>query len=65
MDDTNELVARLTTAAGIIMEDACPIAVSVHPADRVASTLDELDHATSDANQLIKAAQILARRRIC
>lgn len=62
MDDTNELVARLTTAAGIIMEDACPAAITVHPAGRVSIVLDELERATSDANSLIKAARILATR---
>ena len=64
MEDTNELVARLTTAAGIIMEDACPVAITVHPPDRIATALDELEHATSDANSLIKAARIFAVRDI-
>lgn len=64
MDDTNELVARLTTAAGTIMEDACPVAISVHPTDQVVSTLEELEQATSDANLLIKAARVLASRDI-
>lgn len=64
MDDTNELVARLTTAAGIIMEDACPVAITVHPPDRIATALDELERATSDANSLIRAARILAVRDI-
>jgi hypothetical protein len=64
MDNTNELVTRLTTAAGIIMEDACPVAITVHSPDRIATTLDELEQATSDANSLIKAARILAARDI-
>jgi hypothetical protein len=64
MDDTNELVARLTTAAGIIMEDSCAVAITVHPPDRIATALDELEQATSDANSLIKAARILAARDI-
>lgn len=62
MDNTNELVARLTTAAAIIMEDACPAAITVHPADRMPIVLDKLEHATSDANLLIKAARILVAR---
>lgn len=62
MDDTNELVARLTTAATIIMEDACPIAISVHPPDQLANTLDQLERATSDANSLIMADRIVATR---
>lgn len=64
MDDTNELVARLATAAGIIMEDACSVAITVHPPDRIATVLDELERATGDANSLIKAARILAVRDI-
>ena len=64
MDDNNELVARLTTAASIIMEDACPVAISIHPPDQVAGALDQLDRATSDANLLIRAARILASRDI-
>lgn len=64
MDDTHELVARLTTAAGIIVEDACPIAITVHPPDRIATALGQLERATGDANLLIKAARILATRDI-
>ena len=64
MDETNELIARLTTAAGIIMEDACPVAITVHPPERIATALDQLERATGDANLLIKAASILATRDI-
>jgi hypothetical protein len=64
--NTNELVARLSTAAGIIMEDSSPVAVSRLPKARrkVEARLTNLDQATRDANTLIKAAQVLARRNI-
>ena len=66
MDETNELVARLCTAAGIIMEDTSPIAVSrLSPkAEKVRATLSNLEQATRDANLLVQAAQVLARRNI-
>jgi len=64
MDDANELVTRLTTAAGIIMEDACPVAITIHPPHQIPTALDELERATSDANSLIQAARILAARDI-
>lgn len=64
MDDATELVLRLTTAAGMIMEDACPVAISV-PAQAVMKPhLSDLEQATRDANLLIQAAQVVARRRI-
>ena len=65
-EDTNELVARLSTAAGIIMEDSSPVAVTRLPKARrkVEARLCELEHATRDANMLIQAAQVLARRNI-
>ncbi len=64
--DTNELVARLSTAAGIIMEDGSPVAVSRLPRSRrkVEVRLGDLEQATRDANLLIQAAQVLARRNI-
>lgn len=65
-EDTNELVARVSTAAGIIMEDNSPVAVSRLPKARrkVEARLTDLEQATRDANTLIQAAQVLARRNI-
>jgi ElaB/YqjD/DUF883 family membrane-anchored ribosome-binding protein len=65
-EDTNELVARLSTAAGIIMEDSSPVAVTRLPKSRrkIEARLDDLEQATRDANKLIQAAQVLARRNI-
>ena len=62
--DTNELVARLCTAAGIIMEDACPVAISVPLPGQAETVLIDLEQATIDAHQLILAARVLARRAI-
>ncbi len=65
-DDMNELVARLCTAAGIIMEDSSPVAVTRLPRAKrkIEARLAELEQATRDANMLIQAAQVLARRNI-
>ena len=64
MDDANELVMRLSTAAGIILEDACPIAITVpQPGDRE-MMLARLEQDCADAKLLIQAARVLARRDI-
>jgi hypothetical protein len=64
MDDASELVLRLSTAAGIIMEDACPMAISVPAPGGIIPNLADLEQATRDANLLIQAAQVIARRNI-
>jgi len=66
VDDTNELVTRLSTAAGIIMEDSSPIAISQLPTapDELEARLSELEQATRDATILLQAARVLARRDI-
>lgn len=64
MEGSNELVQRLSTAAGIIMEDTSPTAVSrlpSEPAD-VETQLAELEQAMRDATVLLQAARILTRR---
>jgi hypothetical protein len=63
-DNENELVLRLSTAAGIIMEDACPLAVSQPPAGQLGDRLSVLERATRDANLLIRAAEVVAIRNI-
>ncbi len=65
-EDTNELVARLSTAVGIIMEDSSPVAVTRLPKTqrKIEARLCDLEQATRDANMLIQAAQVLARRNI-
>jgi len=65
-EDTNELVARLSVAAGIIMEDSSPVAVTRPPKGRrkIEARLGDLEQATRDANMLIQAAQVLVRRNI-
>ncbi len=66
MAETNELVDRLRSAAGIIMEDTSPLALSPMPStsEEVDTRLRELDKACRDAGTLIHAAQILVRRGI-
>lgn len=61
--DARELIARLSTAAGMIMEDASVSAVSLAGHQRkLRTTLSELQQATRDAALLLEAAQIVARR---
>ncbi|MBV9931144.1 MAG: hypothetical protein JO013_09390 [Alphaproteobacteria bacterium] len=62
--DSNELVARLSTAAGMIMEDACPLAVTIPSPGETQDRLSVLGRATSVANLLIRAAEIVAVRNI-
>lgn len=64
MDDATELVLRLSTAAGMIMEDACPVSISVPAPGSMNPNLADLEQATRDANLLIQAAQVIARRNI-
>jgi hypothetical protein len=60
----NELVTRLSVAAGIIMEDACPLAITEPPVGHVEDRLAVLERATRDANLLIRAAEVVAVRNI-
>ena len=64
MDDANELVARLSTAAAIIMEDNGPLALTALPADNgeLSARLAQIEQAGKDVTVLIQAAQVLAQR---
>jgi hypothetical protein len=64
--DTNELVERLSAAAGMIMERSGPAALTPmpHDGDEVEERLLTLELACKDAGTLIQAAQVLARRDI-
>lgn len=66
MAETNALVERLSTAAGIIMEDSGPVALTpLSPtSEGVEARLRDLDQACQDASALVQAAQVLARRSI-
>ena len=66
MADTNELVERLSAAAGMIMEGSSPVALTPMPHDSegVEERLLDLELACRDAGALIQAAQVLARRDI-
>jgi hypothetical protein len=63
-DEMMELIGRLTTAAGIIMEDSSPGALRRHRGtySDVDAALTQLEHATQDASILIQAARVVARR---
>lgn len=65
MDDDNaeELVARLCTVAGILMEDALPTAL-LRPADAeaITSNLATLRVMAADVGPLVGAAEVVARR---
>jgi hypothetical protein len=64
--DTNELVERLSAAAGMIMEDSSPVALTPLPRIReeAEERLRDLDQACRDAGILVQAAQVLSRREI-
>lgn len=60
-DDTADLIARLCTRVGMIMEDASVIALTVsgiEPSNRQ-ETIDELESAARRTNALIAAARAL------
>ncbi|MEQ1499252.1 MAG: hypothetical protein ABL914_11370 [Novosphingobium sp.] len=62
-DDTNELISRLTTKAGIMMEDYSVIALSCGGQDAasIAFVLDELERSVAQMNAIIGAAKVLLR----
>ena len=60
-DDTTDLIARLCTRVGMIMEDASVIALTVsgiEPSNRQAA-IDELEGAARQINALVAAARAL------
>lgn len=62
-EDAEELVTRLCTVAGMLMEDALPTAL-FRPADAeaITSNLGSLRTMAADVAALIRAAEVLARR---
>jgi hypothetical protein len=64
--ETNELVERLSTAAGIIMEESSSVALTPLPptSEGIEAKLRDLDRACQDASALVQAALVLARRSI-
>jgi len=65
-EDSNELVARLCTAVGIIMEDTAPLAISrtASAGPQVQESLEVLEAAGRDITALVRAAQVAAQRNI-
>lgn len=63
---SNELVARLSAAVGMLMEDssAAALAPLTGHAEDVEAHFAELEQASRDATILIQAAGVLARRAI-
>jgi hypothetical protein len=62
--DASDLIARLCTVAGTIMEDVSPIALTRpgHPST-VETTLRELQRAAQDIVALANAVEVVGRRR--
>lgn len=63
-EDAEELVARLCTVVGMLMEDALPNAL-FRPAsvEEITSNLATLSAIAADIAALIRAAEVVARRR--
>lgn len=62
-DDDHDLIARLCTRIGMIMEDASPIALGVGGMDhaRRRAAIAELSAAASQIAALLTAAELLLR----
>ena len=62
--DASDLVARLCTIAGTIMEDVSPIALTrATDPSTIEPTLKELQRAAQDIAALANAAEVVGRRR--
>jgi hypothetical protein len=63
-EDAEQLVVRLCTVAGMLMEDALPTAL-FRPAsvEEITSNLATLSATAADIAALIGAAEVVARRR--
>ncbi len=63
-EDAQQLVARLCTVAGMLMEDTLPTAL-FRPArvEEITSNLATLSAVAADKAALIGAAEVVARRR--
>jgi streptogramin lyase len=64
--DSLDLIARLSTRAGMIMEDSSVLAIARLPADALAlsQSLANLSEATEDIGALIRAARAVARAQL-
>lgn len=63
MDDAEQLIERLLTAAGMIMEDAAEVALIRDNANPVPDRIAAITMAGNDIAALACAAAIIARRR--
>ncbi len=63
-EDAEQLIGRLCTAAGTLMEDALPAALfRPASAEEITSNLATLGVMAADIAALIGAAEVVARRR--
>lgn len=62
MDDAKELVDRLCTLAGMILEDASAQAISIGERDQLRSKLRTIRSAAADAVILADAAVVVLER---
>lgn len=63
-EDAEQLVARLCTVAGMLMEDALPTAL-FRPAsvEEMRGNLATLSAVAADIANLVRAAEVIVRRR--
>ncbi len=57
--NTRDLIVQLCTKAGMIMEDASPIALSIGTSSDTEAVIGDLVNALDRASQLLKAARML------
>lgn len=60
-DDDTELVQRLLTKVGCIMEDCSVVALSWGAASSLRDRLDKVQHATHAISALVEAARVVAK----
>ena len=62
MDDSRDLIDRLCTRAGIIMEDVSPVAILTRGECDDASRIEQIRAAAADIAVLADAASVILRR---
>ena len=62
MDDIRDLIDRLCTWAGMIMEDVSPVAISTGGESDAALRIEQIRAAAADIGALAEAASVILRR---
>ena len=62
MDDTDDLIVRLCTCAGMIMEDTSDIALVASAGSALVERVSRIAAAGRDIEALANAAAVIARR---